>query len=245
MQLSLSFWNRTGSVAAAISSPPASTIKPRQRDRFQSRHSRQCNATPSRADKRRINELPNDGQDSAPSAIDQLGKNPLGIRTCTETSSGSKATRGGGDGGGGDPFDGDEDDGVASAQSEGRWEHPKWLTELYNSKREMIKAANGSGANRSTNCCMVGFRPKLVLAGLKCHNCQQTESTLKKGVLRRDGFIDRPRRACDLNNSVFLIGVLYRCNNKKCNKKCRSWSPEVLNQYFERWKGNNERSEDD
>ncbi|SCZ96514.1 BZ3500_MvSof-1268-A1-R1_Chr8-2g10253 [Microbotryum saponariae] len=154
-------WNRTGSVAAAISSPPASTIKPRQRDRFQSRHSRQCNATPSRADKRRINELPNDGQDSAPSAIDQLGKNPLGIRTCTETSSGSKATRGGGDGGGGDPFDGDEDDGVASAQSEGRWEHPKWLTELYNSKREMIKAANGSGANRSTNCCMVGFRPKL------------------------------------------------------------------------------------
>ncbi|SGZ24114.1 BQ5605_C023g09706 [Microbotryum silenes-dioicae] len=51
--------------------------------------------------------------------------------------------------------------------------------------------------------------------GLKCDSYQQTESTLKKGVLRQDGFIDRPRRACDLNKSVLLIRVSYRCNNKK------------------------------
>ncbi|SGZ26390.1 BQ5605_C024g09904 [Microbotryum silenes-dioicae] len=75
-------------------------------------------------------------------------------------------------------------------------------------------------------------QPEYVPAGigLKCDSFQQTESTLKKGVLRRDGFINRPRRACDLNKSVFLIGVSYRCNNKKFNKKYRSWSPEVLNQ---------------
>ncbi|SGZ20753.1 BQ5605_C021g09297 [Microbotryum silenes-dioicae] len=119
-------------------------------------------------------------------------------------------------GGGGDPFDGDEDDGVASAKGEGRWEHAEWLTELYNSKREMIRAANGS----------VIF----LLGSATVDGCQQTESTLKKCVLRRDDFIDRPRRAYDLNNSVFLIGVSYRRNNKKCNKKYWSWSPEVLNQ---------------
>ncbi|SGZ05146.1 BQ5605_C032g11110 [Microbotryum silenes-dioicae] len=174
---------------------------------------------------------------------------------------------------GGDPFDGDEeDDGGGSTKAQGRWEHPAWLADLYNSRRETIKHANGSGANRSskpfhqmlhgwlptktiwsrfydTRCARQNLKifdppffywdPLMLLgqpedqpagSGLVCDKCQQTESTLKKGVLRRDGFLGRPRRACDLNNSVFLIGVSYRCNNKQCNKRYRSWSPEVLDQ---------------
>ncbi|SGZ24135.1 BQ5605_C023g09708 [Microbotryum silenes-dioicae] len=69
-------WNRTGSVAAATSSPPASTSS--QGSGIGSSRHTPDSATPSRADKRRINELSIDGQDSAPSAVNQLGKKPLG-----------------------------------------------------------------------------------------------------------------------------------------------------------------------
>ncbi|SCZ97941.1 BZ3500_MvSof-1268-A1-R1_Chr3-3g06472 [Microbotryum saponariae] len=62
MQLSLSFWNRNGSVAAATSSPPASTSS--QGSGIGSSRDTRDGATQSRADKRRINELSNDGQDS-------------------------------------------------------------------------------------------------------------------------------------------------------------------------------------
>ncbi|SGY54012.1 BQ5605_C006g03829 [Microbotryum silenes-dioicae] len=133
----------------------------------------------------------------------------------------------------GDPFDGDkEDDGGGSTKTQGRWEHPAWLTDLYSSRWETIKHANGSGANRSSkpfHQMLHGWLPTKTIwsqpedlpagSGLVCDKCQQTESTLKKGVLRRDSFLGRPRRACDLNNSVFLIGVSYRCNNKQCNKR--------------------------
>ncbi|SCZ92304.1 BZ3500_MvSof-1268-A1-R1_Chr5-2g07773 [Microbotryum saponariae] len=69
-------WNRTGSVAAATSSPPASTSS--QGSGIGSSRDTPDSATQSRADKRRFNELLNDGQDSTPNAINQLGKKPLG-----------------------------------------------------------------------------------------------------------------------------------------------------------------------
>ncbi|SCZ87402.1 BZ3500_MvSof-1268-A1-R1_Chr2-2g04868 [Microbotryum saponariae] len=55
-------WNRNGSVAAATSSPPASTSS--QGSGIGSSRDTRDGATQSRADKRRINELSNDGQDS-------------------------------------------------------------------------------------------------------------------------------------------------------------------------------------
>ncbi|SGY14387.1 BQ5605_C010g06167 [Microbotryum silenes-dioicae] len=159
------------------------------------------------------------------------------------------------DGGGGELYDGDEDE-VATVATKGseRWKHPAWLqtqTAHHLARiRRVDNYSNKARHHKSGDELVHGFLPVksawtrlydgcISNANLDIYEPQffywdpllmigQPDDKRAGVGLRLNGFLDRPRRACGLREFVYLIGRSYNCDNKKCSKTYRSWSPEVL-----------------